>query len=62
MKNCEQTAGMSVLQHGHKVWEKFEQLSSFKPDKLLDFRLPKWYTDNVDLLRTEFKKYHLRDL
>ena len=53
MKNCEQTKGMSVLQHGESVrdylFDLINHLRSGTPLKY-DWRLPDWVFENKDLI------------
>lgn len=53
MKNCEQTKGMSVLQHGESVkdylFDLINHLRSGTPLKY-DWRLPNWIFENKDLI------------
>jgi hypothetical protein len=53
MKNCEQTKGQSVLQHGESVrdylFDLINHLRSGEPLKY-DWKLPDWVLENKDLL------------
>lgn len=45
MKNCEQTAGQSVLDHGNSAWEYTEKILN---KNLSDLKVPKWLENNHD--------------
>jgi hypothetical protein len=53
MKNCEQTKGQSVLQHGESVRDYlFDLINHLRSDEPLkyDWKLPDWLFENKDLL------------
>jgi len=45
MKNCEQTKGMSVLQHGESVWAYTQKLIKKEWE---DFKIPDWLSQNFE--------------
>jgi hypothetical protein len=53
MKSCEQTSGMSVLEHGESVNRYFEDLYShltLNTDLKYEWRMPDWIYENKDLI------------
>lgn len=47
MKNCEQTHGQSVLEHGQSVWKYLSELIDWlKGGELTGWRLPDWLIKN----------------
>ena len=44
MKNCEQTKGQSVFQHGISVYKKFLDLKTSKKES---WKLPDWYDEDI---------------
>lgn len=47
MNHCEQTKGMTILEHGHQVAEKYKQLIRGDID---GWKLPDWYNE-IDILK-----------
>lgn len=64
MKNCEQTKGMSVYQHGENVQSYFLDLyNHLKGDKLkYDWKLPNWLIDNKDFILNQINNYDLNKI
>lgn len=65
MNECEQTKGMSVLDHGLSVWEALESIRNILEGKETekDYKLPEWLINNSDkFLKTfyEIGEYALR--
>lgn len=61
MKHCEQTKGMTILEHGQQVAEKFKQLMNGNTE---GWRLPDWY-DDIEWLKSQLpseetmERYHI---
>ena len=55
MRECEQTAGQTMLEHGLSVWSYLNELLRFLDGEPLDetrWRVPKWLLENRELLRS----------
>lgn len=55
MKACQQTPGQSVYEHGFAVWRYLDDLAvddGFDEEHFASMRLPDWYTNNKDFIRT----------
>ena len=52
MRNCEQTKGMSVLEHGESVWKYYQDLISYMQtgNSDLEWRFPDWINDYKEQL------------
>jgi hypothetical protein len=65
MKNCEQTQGVSVLQHGESVHQYLEDIVNHlkfgKPLKF-EWRLPEWLLENQELFISSLPDEHTRYL
>ena len=49
MEECEQTPGQNILQHGESVYAWFSDLIG---EKSRDWKLPTWFTENIELYST----------
>lgn len=56
MQQCEQTAGLSILDHGLSVWQQLQKLIN---DDTSGMRLPQWYTQYKDQLLTSIYPSHI---
>lgn len=56
MQQCEQTAGLSILDHGLSVWEQLQKLINGDTSGM---RLPQWYTQYKDQLLSSIHPSHI---
>jgi hypothetical protein len=46
MRNCEQTKGLSIMQHGESVWDYTQKILNREEG----LRIPKWLSENFDFI------------
>jgi hypothetical protein len=56
MQHCEQTPGQSILDHGLSVWEQLQKLIN---DDTSEMRLPQWYTQYKDQIKSSIYPLHI---